>query len=282
MRIIRFIDSNGHKCLGTNTHNGTAELIEGDLFGTLELNGQRRRIEKLLAPVSPVNIFIIGLNYHASMQNTEAQIPEQPVVFMKPTSTVTNPGDPIVIPRSCRFGPEVDFECELAVVIGRTARDVSESDALQYVLGYTAVNDVTARYWQKHLPGGQTRGKGFDSFTPLGPALVTADEIPNPQTLTLATRLNGTLMQHTNTADMIFPVARLVSYLSQDTTLAPGTVILTGTPPGAGFTCKPPVFLAPGDEVRVELEIVGELMNPVVAAHEVQHEPELELDCTAG
>ena len=147
------------------------------------------------------------------------------------------------------------------------ARDVPQDEALGYVLGYTAANDVSARRWQKHAGGGQwVRGKSFNSFCPLGPALITADEIPDPQSLAISTRVNGQIMQRSTTADMIFPVAELISFLSQDTTLLPGTIILTGTPKGVGFARKPPVFLQQGDEVVVEIERIGALRNPVQMA----------------
>jgi len=161
----------------------------------------------------------------------------------------------------------VDYEAELAVVIGRTARNVPQQEALDYVLGYTCANDVSARRWQKRGGGGQwVKGKSFDSFCPLGPVIVTSDEIGDPQALGLRSILNGSVMQDGNTSDMIFPVARLIHLLSQDTTLLPGTVILTGTPSGVGFTRTPPVFLAPGDEIVVEIENIGRLLNPVVQA----------------
>jgi 2-keto-4-pentenoate hydratase/2-oxohepta-3-ene-1,7-dioic acid hydratase in catechol pathway len=220
-----------------------------------------------LAPVEPVNLFGIGLNYRAHALETGAPIPEHPVVFMKPTTAVTDPGAPISLPASCVHGPEVDFEAELAVVVGRLARDVAESQALDYVLGYTCANDVSARRWQKHGGGGQwVRGKSFDTFCPLGPVLVTAEEIPDPQLLSLRCWVNGRLMQAGRTGDMIFSVAQLISRLSRDTTLLPGTVILTGTPPGVGFARNPPVFLGDGDRVAVEVSGIGRLENPVEAA----------------
>jgi len=265
MKIVRFIDQQGHERLGRDPDAGTAELLEGDLFGDLRGLGERVAIQRLLAPLSPRNIFGIGLNYREHALLMGLQVPERPVVFMKPTSTVIGPHDPITLPRVAAQAPEVDYECELAVVIGRTARDVAPGRALAHVLGYTAANDVTARQWAR---ASRTRGKGFDSFCPLGPVLTTADEIPNPQRLSLATRLNGVRVQHGNTADMIFSVAELVSYLSQDTTLLPGTVILTGTPPGSAVTRTPPVYLSDGDQIDVELEEVGVLSNPVRAAAE--------------
>lgn len=264
MRIIRFTDDRGAVRLGLDQGDGTARVVRGDLFGALEPTGETARVAGLRAPLDPVNIFCIGLNYRAHAAETGAPIPENPVVFMKPTSALTHPGAPIRLPRCSVHGPEVDYECELAVVIGRAARDVPEAEALGYVLGYTAANDVSARRWQKHGGGGQwIRGKGFDTFCPLGPALVTADDLPDPQALGLRTVLNGAVMQQGHTSDMIFPVARLVSFLSQDTTLLPGTVILTGTPPGVGFVRTPPVFLSPGDRVAVEVEGIGRLESPV-------------------
>ncbi len=185
------------------------------------------------------------------------------MLFIKSSNTLNNPFDPILLPRNSR---EVDYECELAVVIGKTARHVSRDDALNHVYGYTAANDVSARDWQreKSLGGGQwARGKSFDTFCPLGPAIVTADEIPNPNNLRIRTLLNGQIMQDLTTGDMIFDVPALIASLSSTMTLRPGTVILTGTPQGVGFARKPPVFLKSGDQVVVEIERIGRLENPV-------------------
>jgi 2-keto-4-pentenoate hydratase/2-oxohepta-3-ene-1,7-dioic acid hydratase in catechol pathway len=158
----------------------------------------------------------------------------------------------------------VDYEAELAVVIGKAALDVPVESALDYVLGYTCANDVSARRWQKHGGGGQWgRGKGFDTFCPLGPVLVTADEIPDPQKLQIRCLLNGEIMQSGHSSDMIFSVATLISELSQDRTLSPGTVILTGTPPGVGVARNPPVFLSDDDVVTIEIEHIGQLTNTV-------------------
>ena len=165
---------------------------------------------------------------------------------------------------SCMEPPEVDYEVELAVVIGKTAKDVTAAEALGYVLGYTVANDVSARRWQGARGSGQwVRGKSFDTFCPLGPELVTADELVDPQNLRLTCVLNGQVMQDANTSDMIFPVTELISFLSTGTTLLPGTVILTGTPSGVGYTRKPPVFLMPGDTVDMTVEGIGTLSNPV-------------------
>lgn len=267
MRIIRFIDSLGQVTYGQDLGNGRAQPLVGDLFGRLEPVGGDVTVSKLLAPLTPANIFCIGLNYREHAIEGGQPIPEKPVVFMKPTSTLNDPGAPIRVPAACDPAGEVDYECELAVIIGRHARNVSEADALSYVFGYTAANDVSARRWQREGGGGQwIRGKGFDTFCPLGPAIVTADELGDPQSLRIRTILNGQTLQDHTTGDMIFPVAKLISFLSQDTTLLPGTVILTGTPQGVGFARKPPVWLKAGDSVTISIDRIGELTNPVEAA----------------
>ncbi len=267
MRIIRFLDSDGLEHLGIPDETPFAERLQGDLYQGLVPTGTRIGVDTLLAPVSPSNIFCIGLNYRAHAEETGAPIPENPVIFMKPTSALSHPERPIVIPACCEHGPEVDFEAELAVILKRAARNVSEDAALDYVLGYTAANDVSARRWQKHGGGGQwVRGKSFDTFCPMGPVLTTPEGIPDPQQLRVRSMLNGTVMQDGHTSDMLYPVSRLISLLSRDTTLLPGTAILTGTPPGVGFARKPPVFLSPGDRIVIEVEAVGCLANPVLAA----------------
>jgi 2-keto-4-pentenoate hydratase/2-oxohepta-3-ene-1,7-dioic acid hydratase in catechol pathway len=270
MRITRFIDEHSVTQFGIDRSNGTAELLEGSIYDKPRSKGKVTRIVTRLAPVQPANIFCIGLNYKEHARETGAALPTQPVIFMKPTSALNHPDAPIRIPACCRSGPEVDFECELAVVIGKRAKNVTVERALDYGLGYTCANDVSARKWQKNGGGGQwIRGKGFDTFCPLGPVLVTAgtgvDEINDPQNLHISTRVNGIVMQDLTTSDMIFSVAQVISFLSMDTTLEPGTVILTGTPQGVGFARTPPVFLQPGDEVMVEIERIGQLRNPVMA-----------------
>ena len=267
MHIIRFETPDGRRLLGVPGANGQADVLAGDLYEGLAQTGDTAAVAQLLAPVSPRNIFCIGLNYRAHAAETGAPIPEHPVVFMKPTTAVIGPGAPIRLPRACEHGPEVDYEAELAVVIGRRGRDIPAERALEHVLGYTCACDVSARRWQKHGGGGQwIRGKGFDTFCPLGPVLVTADELPDPQALELTCRINGRTLQRGSTADMIFGVAKLIAFLSRDTTLLPGTLILTGTPPGVGFARTPPVFLAGGDRVEVEIGGIGVLASPVVDA----------------
>lgn len=270
MNIIRFITESGDIRFGTGYRDGQAELLKGspdnDLFGNLSPTGESAKVKQLLAPLSPVNIYCIGLNYREHARETGSELPDQPIIFMKPTTAVSGPGDPIPLPKCCTRGPEVDFEGELVAVIGKSARDVSREDALGHVFGYTIANDVSARKWQRNAGGKQwIRGKGFDGFCPLGPVLTLADEIPDPQILSLRTRVNGETMQENTTADMIFSVAELIAYLSQDTTLIPGTIILTGTPWGVGYVRKPPQYLQDGDEVTVEIERIGQLTNPVRA-----------------
>jgi 2-keto-4-pentenoate hydratase/2-oxohepta-3-ene-1,7-dioic acid hydratase in catechol pathway len=264
MRISRFMDREGGIHYGIVYSDGTAELLAGELYSGLCTTGQKIDVAKLLAPLEPVNIFCIGLNYHAHAEETGQQTGEHPILFMKSTSTLNHPGAPIVIPDCCERGPEVDYEAELAVVIGREGKNIPEDAALEYVLGYTCANDISARRWQKHSGGGQwVRGKSFDTFCPLGPELITTEEIPDPQNLRIRCLLNGAVMQDGNTSDMIFSVARLIADISRDTTLLPGTVILTGTPAGVGVARKPPLFLASGDVVTIEIENIGDLVNPV-------------------
>ena len=264
MRIVRFIDDNDQIRYGCDYHNDTVNLLEGDVFTGLKETGGSCGVKKLLAPVLPPAVFGIGLNYHKHARETGMEAPRYPVVFMKNPASVANPGDPILLHPTCMEPPEVDYEAELAVVIGKAAKDVASADALDYVLGYTAGNDVSARRWQGKRGAGQwVRGKSFDTFCPLGPELVTADELEDPQKLRLTCVLNGNAMQDGNTSDMIFPVAELISYLSTGATLLPGSVILTGTPSGVGFTRKPPVYLMPGDTVEVTVEGIGTLSNPV-------------------
>ena len=264
MRIIRYLDPSGQIHQGAEQPDGSARRIAGDIFGAHSVTTEPARIAKLLAPVAPTQILCIGLNYRRHAAETGAKPPERPILFVKGINAAQHPGDPILLPRRLR-SDEVDYECELAVVIGRAARNVSRARALEHVLGYTCCNDVSARDHQIRLGGGQwCRGKFFDTFAPLGPRLVTTDEIPDPNTLRISTRLNGALVQDSNTADMIFDVPTLIEYLSGSTTLVPGTVILTGTPEGVGMAAKPvPRWLRPGDVVAIEIERIGTLTNPV-------------------
>jgi len=205
----------------------------------------------------------VGLNYRDHAQETGAAIPSEPVLFMKATTAINGPFDPIILPRG---STQTDWEAELGVVIGKTARYVSERRALEHVAGYVAFHDVSERDFQKNRGGSWDKGKGCDSFAPIGPWLVTRDEIPDPQTLRVWSSVNGELRQNGNTADMIFPVAYLVSYISQFMTLLPGDVICTGTPAGVGMGRQPPQFLKAGDVVRIGVEGLGEQRQKVMQA----------------
>lgn len=263
MKIIRHLDQQGLVRHAAQQQDGTARQIDGDVFGDYQVTDRPADVHKLLAPLVPAAILCIGLNYRQHAAETGAAIPEWPVLFMKTPSAVQNPGDPILLPRHLT-SKLVDYECELAVVIGKPCKNVPRDQALDYVLGYTCANDVSARDWQKDMGGGQwCRGKTFDTFCPLGPCLVTRDEIPDPGSLGIKTILNGEVMQDFNTSDMIFDVPTLIEFLSGSTTLAPGTVILTGTPHGVGIARKPPVLLADGDQVTIEVDKIGSLANPV-------------------
>jgi 2-keto-4-pentenoate hydratase/2-oxohepta-3-ene-1,7-dioic acid hydratase in catechol pathway len=264
MKIVRFRSADGQVHVGSQISPTTAAIIEGDLFGDYSVSQRVVTIEKLLAPVSPVDIICIGLNYRKHAAEGNLPEPEQPVVFMKNIGTVQDPGGPIMIPRKLR-SEAVDYECELAIVLGKRCYNVSRANALDYVLGYTCANDVSARDWQIKWGGSQwCRGKTFATFCPLGPCLVTKDEIPNPNALGIRTVLNGSVMQDWNTNDMIFDVPTLIEFLSGSTVLLPGTVILTGTPHGVGSARKPPVFLKAGDQVTIEIDGIGSLTNPVI------------------
>ena len=264
MRITRFLDTSGTVRFGSLQSDGSTLLIEGDIFGDCTVTSTQADVAKVLAPIQPTGILCIGLNYRHHAAESGAKVPQFPVLFMKTLGTVQNPEDPIVLPTHLKSN-QVDYECELAVVIGKAARNVSKDQALDYVLGYTAANDVSARDWQKQFGGSQwCRGKTFDTFCPLGPVLVTRDEIPNPNALGIKTVLNGQTMQDWNTNDMIFDVPTLIEFLSGSTTLLPGTVILTGTPHGVGMARTPPVFLKAGDTIDVVIEGIGTLTNPVI------------------
>ena len=225
----------------------------------------KRKDAYWLAPVPrPGKLICIGLNYrdHAAESNTP--IPSRPVVFSKFSTAVIAPGEPVILPEA---SAQVDYEAELAVVIGRRAKRVSANRALDYVLGYTCFNDVSARDFQ-FADGQWQRGKSCDTFAPMGPTIVTVDTISDPHKLSIKLVLNGRTMQDSNTDQLIFGVPELIEFLSQTITLEPGDVIATGTPPGVGFARKPPVFLRPGDVMEVVIESVGWLNNPVVAAGE--------------
>ena len=264
MKIIRYQDPAGRIHHAAEQPDGTALRIDGDLYGAYTVTAEKAAVARFLAPVAPTQILCIGLNYRQHAAETGAKIPARPILFVKGLNALCHPGDPILLPTHL-CSDEVDYEGELAVVIGRACKNVTRADALSYVLGYTCANDVSARDHQLRLGGGQwCRGKSFDTFAPLGPRLVTPDEVPDPNALRIRTRLNGETVQDSRTGDMVFDVPALIEYLSGSTTLLPGTVILTGTPQGVGMATKPaPRWLRPGDRVEIEIENIGILANPV-------------------
>ncbi len=260
-KIVRF-RQDGAIHYGLLDEHDMLQVIEGDLFGEWQPTDEFVAMAaiKLLAPVDPPNLIAIGLNYRGHAQEGNMAIPELPAVFLKATTAVCGPEDDIVLPK---IAPdEVDYECELAIIIGKKARNVSVSDALAYVLGYTCCNDVSARDVQTRLDLQWARAKSFDTFAPLGPCIATDID---PDNVSIRTRLNGKVMQESNTNDLIFSCAEIISFISQCMTLLPGTVITTGTPSGVGFARKPPVFLRPGDVVEIEVDGIGVLRNNVVA-----------------
>lgn len=289
MRLVTFVQD-GAPCLGAvRTTNGRQTIVDlhraeprlpADMIGFLTggadaLALARETITRvpsaddvaltsvtLKAPVMrPSKIICIGLNYRDHAAEANQEVPEYPTIFAKYPSCLIGSGEAIVLPR---ISDQVDYEGELAVVIGRRAREVSEADALRYVGGYAPFNDVSARDFQ-HRTSQWTIGKTFDTHGPIGPALVTADETPDPQTLNITVSIGGEVLQSSNTRHMIFSVAHLIAYLSAVMTLEPGDIIATGTPSGVGGARKPPRFLKAGETVKVEIEGLGTLENPVVA-----------------
>lgn len=267
MRLVRYDDSTGDN-IGIEDERGVSptqftSVVELILSGELPRPvGMPVRPSRVLAPIKrPGKIFGSGVNFRSHLdENPSGVLPEQPGFFSKLPSSVIGPGEPIVIPTPER---RVDYEVELAIVIGRVARAVPSARALEHVLGYTIVHDVSARDLQ--FAGDMVLGKGLDTFCPMGPAIVTVDELGDASGLELATYVNGERMQHGSTSQWLFGVATLVEFLSAHVTLEPGDVITTGTPAGVGTFRQPPVYLRPGDEVTVEVEGIGRLTNPVVA-----------------
>jgi 2-keto-4-pentenoate hydratase/2-oxohepta-3-ene-1,7-dioic acid hydratase in catechol pathway len=264
MKIIRCRTPDDTVTYASLAADGSARAIEGDIFGTYRITGREVVVAERLAPVAPTQIIGIGLNYRRHAAESGMATPSYPVVFHKTLNTLQAPDAPIVLPKGARC-EKTDYECELAVVIGRDCKDVPRERALDVVFGYTAANDVSARDWQLEKGGGQwSRGKSFDTFCPLGPVLVTSDEIPDPGALQLRTELNGDIVQDWHTDDLIFDVPALIEFLSAGTTLLAGTVILTGTPHGVGMAAVPPRWLRDGDVVTVSIPGIGDLRNRVV------------------
>ena len=294
MRLASFAGTSGVVRLGAVTDNGLIDLrtaarnlgIAADAFADMisflsageSAAGDARRLVKeasqgsvvamtgirILPPVPrPGKIIAIGLNYRDhQIESGAKEVPKSPIIFAKFTSSIAAAGDPIVIPVG---DPQVDYEAELAVVIGKRGKAIPEEQALTYVAGYMPLNDVSARAWQ-FADKQWVRGKSCDTFCPTGPYLTTCDEIADPQALAIRARVNGVTLQDSNTSKMIFKVSRLIAHISASITLEPGDIIATGTPEGVGAFRNPPIFLKAGDVVEVEIEQLGILRNPVVAA----------------
>lgn len=256
MKIARFE-------YGNQIRRGIVQGQEIELVGDLSLNPTGESVAlaevRLLAPVDPPNVLALGLNYRRHAAETGMKVPERPLLFIKANTSVIGPGAPIILPG---IAPdEVDYEAEMCIVIGKKAKNVSLDDALDYVFGYTCGNDVSARDCQLRLDGQWARGKSFDTFCPLGPWIET--ELPNPDKLTIRSLLNGQVMQDSSTSDLIFNCREIISFLSHNLTLLPGTVIMTGTPSGVGMARTPPVYMRAGDVIEIEIEGIGTLSNPV-------------------
>ena len=260
MKIVRYTTGGGAR-VGVLQDDGVICDAGTSIFDANRAGAEVGKA-KLLAPVDkPGKILCIGLNYKKHAEESGGAPPANPILFAKYDNSIVGPGANIVIPP---ITEKVDYEAELGVVMAKRASAVSEADALSYVLGYTCINDVSARDLQ-FGDSQWTRGKTLDTFCPIGPCIVTTDEIGDPQTLGIRCRVNGETLQDSNTADMIFSVAEIISFLSQGITLEPGDVIATGTPEGVGFARDPSIYLKPGDVVDVEIDRIGTLTNPVLA-----------------
>jgi 2-keto-4-pentenoate hydratase/2-oxohepta-3-ene-1,7-dioic acid hydratase in catechol pathway len=282
MKLCRFYDSRRQAVYGLATKHGmiplsglldpqpTDETIMGRLEEVIAAAATAKPEQAIEMPTSllppvppPEKVICIGLNYLDHAIETGAKPPTEPIVFSKFNTALIGDGDAIVLPS---LSQEVDYEAELVVVIGRTTRHVAVKDALKCVAGYTCGHDVSARDWQKGRPGGQwLLGKSFDTFGPIGPWLVTTDEIPDPSNLRVRMHLSGEVVQDSTTRQLIFDIPQLISHLSKIMTLKAGDLIFTGTPPGVGMAKTPPRFLRHGDVCTVEIEGIGPLTNPCVA-----------------
>ncbi|RAL08688.1 fumarylacetoacetate hydrolase family protein [Aspergillus homomorphus CBS 101889] len=276
-RLVRFLAKDGNTYYGDAlmptgvsdvAKTTKARVIQGNIFGKHHVTDQIAEVRMLLAPLARQDIGTVrclGLNYEQHAKESNLPLPKYPVLFYKPVTSISGPTDDIPVPVMAQHGEGLDYECELVAVIGKEAKDVPESQALDYILGYAVGNDVSHRDWQLKLGGGQWGlGKGFDGWAPFGPGIVSSQIISDPNNLHIATKLNGQTVQSSSTKDMIFSVAKTISFLSQSTTLLPGDLIFTGTPQGVGMGRKPALWLKDGDMVEVSLDGVGSCVNKVV------------------
>lgn len=267
MRILSYIGPEGlcaGQLDGEMVHQISAGVLDVVCGAAVERTGDTVSLAgvQIAAPLRPGKLIGIGLNYRDHAAETGKPVPEMPLLFAKMATSVTGPSGPVVLPT---YTAKPDFEGELAVVIGRVARAVAASDALAYVFGYAVMNDVSARDVQQSEPQ-WVRAKGADTFAPWGPWITTADEVPDPQALSIRTWLSGELVQDGTTADMVFGVAELIAFISASFTLEPGDVITTGTPAGVGVARTPPRYLRDGDVVRVEISGLGVIEHPIIGA----------------
>jgi len=260
MKLIRFKnDKYPQGCIG-KVDDDIVTIMTGSMFGELTATEETialSSINNYLSPVDPKNVIAIGANYVDHCKECDAEPPTNPLVFIKTTNSVTGHNQDIIVPKN--YPNEVDYEAELAVIIGKTASYVSESDAMDYVFGYTCANDISARDVQLKIDAQWARGKSFDTFCPLGPAIIT--DVENIQDIHVKARLNGKEVQNQPISDMIFSIPKIISHLSAGITLYPGTVILTGTPAGVGMASGR--FLQSGDVIEVEVDNIGVLKNTV-------------------
>lgn len=264
MKVARFL-KDGQTQYGIVEGDGVYPCA-GNPFDGLTEKGRPVPIDsiKLLAPAQPPNIIALGLNYRAHADESHGKYPSEPLIFLKATTTVIGHGDPVILPED--YPDSIDYESELAIVIGKRAKDITEDEVPNVTLGYTIANDVSNRAVQ-FKDGQWARGKSYDTFCPLGPWIVTGIDGDN---LDISCRLDGQQMQSSNTSDMIFSCRQIVAFLSRCVTLLPGTVILTGTPSGVGFARNPPVFLRKGQIVECIIEGIGVLSNPVIGSGEAR------------
>ncbi len=257
MRVLRCLDEKGALRQAAELPDGRLVALEGDLFSSPQVTDETIRETKRLFPLVPKSILGIGANY---LKESETERPNPyPTVFFKCHNALQNPGDPVELPRIAIVAEQAKYEGELAVVLGKSGKNIPENEAMDYVYGYTIANDMSAGDWQRERVGHQwCKGKGFDTFLPLGPVLVTKDEIPDPKALRIVTRISGTVEQDESVSRMCFSVEELIAFLSAGHTVNAGDIILTGTPAGA----RP---IGPGETVEITIDPIGTLTNPVIA-----------------
>jgi len=261
MKYVKFISNNNEQCIGILNSDNTIDLVDGDILGKHKLSGIKCStddIKKYMVPINIPNIIALGLNYKDHANESKMDLPLLPLVFLKATTSLTAHKAQIILPKEAPL--EVDFEAELGVIIGKKAKNIPLEKVSEFIFGYTCTNDVSARDCQFRIDKQWARGKSFDTFAPVGPFIETEFD---PTDARVQLFLNGQRMQDASTKDMIFSVAETVSFLSRQMTLFPGTLIMTGTPSGVGFTRKPAIFLKPKDKVIVHIDGIGSLENTV-------------------